>query len=99
MNDRARIGRRRFVRLAAAAATSAAVLTMNPIAAAPAPAAPKPAPKKRVRSKVADPSVRAEIENQKKQLATILEVIRSYDRPAGSPPALVFRPLPPRRHS
>ena len=95
MNDRARIGRRRFVRLAAAAAAAAA---MNPIAA-PASAAEKAAPKKRPRTGAAEPSVRAEIENQKKQVATILEVIRSYRLPAGSPPALVVRPLPPRRRA
>ena len=96
MNDRVRIGRRRFVRLAAAAAAAAA---MNPIAAAPARAAQKTPPKKRARARSPEPSVRAEIENQKKQLATILGVIRSYELPAGSPPALVFRPLPPRRRA
>ena len=99
MNDRARIGRRRFVRLAATAAGAAAAMAMNPIAAAPASAAPKSPPKKRARSKVAEPSMRAEIENQKKQLATMLQVIRSYELPAGSPPAVVFRPLPPRRRA
>lgn len=98
MNDRARIGRRRFVRLAAAAAAAGA-MAMNPIAAAPAHAAEKAAPKKRPRTRGAEPSVRAEIENQKKQVATILEVIRSYRLPAGSPPALVFRALPPRRRA
>ena len=92
MNDRARIGRRRFVRLAATAAGAAAAMAMNPIAAAPASAAPKSPPKKRARSKVAEPSVRAE-------LATMLQVIRSYELPAGSPPAVVFRPLPPRRRA
>ncbi|HET9252250.1 MAG TPA: hypothetical protein VFP58_09050 [Candidatus Eisenbacteria bacterium] len=97
MNDRARIGRRRFVRLAAAAAAAAA---MGPMASAPAPAAEKAPAKKRVRSRTAaDASVRSEIENQKKQLAAILDVVRSYQLPAGSPPALVFRPLPPRRRA
>ena len=98
MNDRARIGRRRFVRLAAVAAAAAA---MNPIAAAPAPAAP-PSPKKtraRARARTPDPAVRAEIENQKKQLDAMLQVIRSYELPAGSPPAMVFRPLAPRRRA
>lgn len=96
MNDRTRIGRRRFVRLAAAAAAAAA---MNPVSAAPAPAAERTPSKKRARSRSSEPSVHAELENQKKQLDTILGTIRSYELAAGSPPALVFRPLPPRRRA
>jgi len=92
MNDRARIGRRRFVRLAAVAAAAAA---MNPLAAAPAAEAP-PKQKARARTRTPDAKVRAEIENQKKQLEAMLQVIRSYELPAGSPPALHFRALPPR---
>jgi len=97
MNDRARIGRRRFVRLAAVAAATAA---MNPIAAVPAAAATKTPPQQtRARSKTPTPAVRTEIENQKKQLDAMLQVIRSYELPAGSPPSMVFRPLRPRRRA
>lgn len=95
MDDRTRIGRRRFVRLAAVAAAAAA---MNPIAAAPAAAAKEPA-KRAPKRRAMDPRVRAEMENQKKQLEAMLQVIRSYELPAGSPPAMVFRPLGPRRRA
>ena len=88
MNDRARIGRRRFVRLAAVAAAASGFIA----AAAEAP----PKQKARARTRTPDAKVRAEIENQKKQLEAMLQVIRSYELPAGSPPALHFRALPPR---
>jgi hypothetical protein len=94
MNERVRIGRRRFVRLAAVAAAAAA---WNPLTAAPAAAAAASPKKKSARSRAGAPSVRAEIESQKRQLETMLQVIRSFDLPAGSPPALVFRPLRPRK--
>ena len=95
MNDRTKIGRRRFVRLAAVAAAAAA---MNPVAAAPSAAAKEPA-KRAPKRRTPDSRVRAEIENQKKQLDAMLQVIRSYELPAGSPPAMIFRPLGPRRRA
>jgi hypothetical protein len=95
MNDRARIGRRRFVRLAAVAAAAAA---LHPVAATPA-AAAKESPKRAPKRRTPDSRVHAEIENQKKQVDAMLQVIRSYELPAGSPPAMVFRPLAPRKRA
>jgi hypothetical protein len=46
------------------------------------------------RSKTPTPAVRTEIENQKKQLDAMLQVIRSYELPAGEP-ALHGVPSPP----
>lgn len=96
MTEPARIGRRRFVRLAAVAAAAAA---MNPVAAGPAPAAETRPGKARARERALTPAVRAEIANQKKQLDATLDVIRSYDLPAGSPPAMIFRPIVRKRRA
>jgi hypothetical protein len=96
MTEPARIGRRRFVRLAAVAGAAAA---MNPVTAAPAPAAETRPGKTRGRERALEPALRTEIANQKKQLDSMLEVIRSYDLPAGSPPAMIFRPIVRRRRA
>jgi hypothetical protein len=56
-----------------------------------------PAPAAHATHAAAAPAVRAEIEKQKKDLATALKTIRDYPLPAGSPMAFVFKPLRPRR--
>lgn len=96
MKDPGRIGRRRFVRLAAVAAAAAA---MNPLTPTSTPAAEPPRRARRSSGRPPEPAVRAEIALQKKQLDSMLQVIRSYELPAGSPPATIFRPLSPRRRA
>lgn len=95
MTEPARIGRRRFVRLAAVAAAAAA---MNPVTA-PARAAETRPGKTRARERAPETALRAEIASQKKQLDAMLAVIRSYDLPAGSPPSMIFRPIVRRKRA
>ena len=79
------------MKLMAAGAAAAVARPVEVIAATP--------PKKKVEAPpaatapTAPPAVRAEIENQKKQLAETLKVIRSYPLPPGSRPAFEFHPL------
>jgi len=80
--------RRRFMKLLAA--SGAAVLA----GAAPR-ARAKPAPPSRAHPKAlpAVPAVEKEIRSQKKSLAETLKVIREYELPPGSPPAVVFQAM------
>lgn len=50
-------------------------------------------PSHEARASEAAPAIRAEVEKQKKDLATALKVIRDYSLPPGSEMAFVFRPM------
>jgi len=88
--------RRRFVRLLATGAAVAATAPLVGVGAAESveAASAKIAPP---RERPITAAMRKEIEIQKKSVADMLKVIRSYELPAGSPPAPVFRPLRARR--
>ena len=85
------IARRRFVKLLAVSAASLA-MAPDPARAAAAAAAPK-----RRRTTVAPPPAGAALEKElateRKSVADMLKVVRAYKLPAGSPPAMVFRPM------
>jgi hypothetical protein len=96
MDETRTMDRRRFVRLLAAGAAAAAAAPLAGTASAkqqPAAAPPKPAPTHRALT----PSMRKEIDVQKKSVADMVKVIRAYELPAGSPPAPVFRAMRARR--
>ena len=82
--------RRAFLKLVAAGSAAIVTGAVVPLARAAA------APAKRGRTAVS-PAMKAEIANQKAYLDRTLKTIREYALPAGSDPAFVFRPLPPRR--
>ncbi|HEX5032274.1 MAG TPA: hypothetical protein VFX78_12555 [Candidatus Eisenbacteria bacterium] len=86
------IPRRRFVKLLAASAASLAMASDPARAAAktterhrPATTAPKSTP------------LDKELRTEKKSVADMLKAVRSYKLPAGSAPAMVFRPMKARR--
>ena len=88
------MNRRRFVRLLAAGAAAAAAAPLTGAAPARPRALPdRPAPTHRPLTAV----MRREIEVQKKSVADMLKVVRTYELPAGSPPAPIFRAMRARR--
>ena len=88
----ARLTRRRFLTLAAAASAGAA-LSARAALSATAP------PRKKKASGVAlrPASLEKGIAEQKSVLALQLKTLRAYPLPPGSDPAFLFRPLRPRR--
>jgi hypothetical protein len=87
--------RRRFVRLLAAGAAAAAAAPIASVAGAKVRHAPTPPPA--VPHPPVTTAMRKEIEVQKKSVADMLRVIRTYELPAGSPPATIFRAMRARR--
>jgi hypothetical protein len=87
------IPRRRFVKLLAASAASLAMTSD------PARAAAKTAERHRAAASAPPKSTALdkELRTEKKNVADMLKVVRSYKLPAGSPPAMAFRPMKARR--
>jgi hypothetical protein len=85
------IPRRRFVKLLAA---SAASLAMSPD---PARAATASTQRHRAATTSGSAALEKELKSEKKSVADMLKVVRGYKLPAGSPPALIFRPMKARR--
>lgn len=89
------IHRRRFVKLLAASAASLAM------AQDPARAVAKTTEHHRPTTGTAPPpkttALEKELRSEKKSVADMVKVVRSYKLPAGSPPAMVFRPMKARR--
>ena len=86
------IPRRRFVKLLAASAASLA-MSHDPARAAAASTQRHRA----ATSTSGGAALEKELRNEKKSVADMLKVVRGYKLPAGSPPALVFRPMKARR--
>lgn len=86
------IPRRRFVKLLAASAASLA-MSQDPARAATATTQRHRA----ATSTSGSAALEKELKTERKSVADMLKVVRSYKLPAGSPPALVFRPMKARR--
>jgi hypothetical protein len=86
------IPRRRFVKLLAASAASLA-MSQDPARAATASTQRHRA----VTSTPGGAALEKELKSEKKSVADMLKVVRGYKLPAGSPPALTFRPMKARR--
>ena len=86
------IPRRRFVKLLAASAASLA-MRPDPARAATASTQRHRAPT----STSGSAALEKELKSEKKSVADMLKVVRGYKLPAGSPPALTFRPMKARR--
>ena len=89
------IHRRRFVKLLAASAASLAMASDPARAVAKTteqhrPNAGAPVPPKST-------ALEKELRTEKKSVADMLKVVRSYKLPAGSPPAMAFRAMKARR--
>lgn len=96
MDSSPAIPRRRFVKLLAASAATLAMTSDPALAAAKTterhrPASGAPAPAK------SSAALDKELRTERKSVADMLKVVRSYKLPAGSPPAMVFRPMKARR--
>jgi hypothetical protein len=87
------IPRRRFVKLLAASAASLAMTSDPARAAAKTTERHRAATSAPPKSSALDKELRSE----RKSVADMLKVVRSYKLPAGSPPAMVFRPMKARR--
>lgn len=88
MDPTSAIPRRRFVKLLAA---SAATLAMSQD---PARAATASTQRHRAATSTSgSAALEKELKSEKKSVADMLKVVRSYKLPAGSPPALTFRPM------
>ena len=87
------IPRRRFVKLLAASAASLAMTSSPARAAAQSTARHRGATAAQPKSTALDKELRTE----KKSVADMLKAVRSYKLPAGSAPAMVFRPMKARR--
>ncbi len=97
MEENDTMDRRRFVRLlATGAAVAAAAPLVGAGAAESAEVVSSKTPPARERPVTA--AMRKEIEVQKKSVTDMLNVIRAYELPAGSPPAPIFRSLRARRN-
>ena len=92
MNMLGSMDRRRFVRLLAASAAAAAAAPITKAAGADSRhASSRKTPTPAHRPVTA--AMRREIESQKKSISDTLKAIRSYELPAGSPPAPIFRAM------
>ena len=89
MNQPPAIPRRRFVKLLAVSAAALAASPDPTRAAAPPPKRRRAAPS----AVPADAALQKELASEKKSVADMLKVIRAFPLPAGSPPAMVFRPM------
>ena len=87
------IPRRRFVKLLAASAAALAMTTDPARAAAKTTERHRAATSAPPKSSALDKELRAE----KKSVADLLKAVRGYTLPAGSAPAMVFRPMKARR--
>jgi hypothetical protein len=83
--------RRRFLHLIAAGGAAAAAAGFAAPAAAEAPAPKARAP--RAAKKPVPPAVERELATQRKSIADMLKVIRDYELPPGSDPAVAFRAI------
>ncbi len=91
-SDERNMDRRRFVQLLAAGAAAAATV---PIADAHGAETHEGewSQAKHPPRRAMSAAMRKEIESQKKSVADMLKVVRSFELPAGSPPATIFRAL------
>jgi hypothetical protein len=87
------IPRRRFVKLLAASAASLAMTSDPARVAAKTTTRHSPTAGTPPKSTALDKELRTE----KKSVADMLKAVRSYKLPAGSPPAMAFRPMKARR--
>ncbi|HEU4335539.1 MAG TPA: hypothetical protein VFT32_13670 [Candidatus Eisenbacteria bacterium] len=86
--------RRRFLHLIAAGGAAAAASGFAlPAAAAPAETPPAKARPPRAAKKAIPPAVERELASQRKTIADMLKVIRDYELPSGSDPAVSFRAI------
>ena len=95
--ERPPMDRRRFIHVLAA---SGAAVFATGLSRADAAAAPKAAPAKAApptRQKALSAAMQRDLRNQERSLADMLKVVRAYELPAGSDPALVFRAMRARR--
>ncbi len=90
--ERPPMNRRRFIHVLAAsgAAMIATALPGANAAAAPKAVAPKP-------RKPLPPTIQRELRIQERALADMLKVVRGYELPPGSDPAVTFRAMRARR--
>ena len=94
--ERQAMNRRHFIHVLAA--SGAALIASNlPGAKAMAAPAPKAAPRRP--SKQLTATMQRELRIQEKAVADMLKVVRGYDLPPGSDPALTFRAMRSRRRA
>ena len=86
-----RMDRRRFVQLLVAGAAVAATAPVSAVARART--STKTNGTSASLHRPATAAIRKEIESEKRSLADALRVVRNFELPPGSPPALVFRAL------
>ena len=84
------IPRRRFVKLALAGAAAVAASPLARVTEAATRVRSAPPGDAR---RIPPASLRRELENQTRSVATIAKAVREYPLPAGSPPATVFRAM------
>jgi hypothetical protein len=88
--------RRQVLKLLAAGSAAALMSPTAGLAAAVRKRSKRP-PAPAAHAAMVPPAVHAEVEKQKKDLASALKTIRDFPLPPGSPMAFVFKPLRPQR--